>query len=190
VEVQYRTDACIRQRKVVYEHLIPTVDPDVIVATVSDQSLALRGYFSSNEELEGLAGADLLEATTLQTLDRWSAAGRAVIIIEPTPRLTSIRDVPGCLASASYIEQCQDTMRGPAAEEPFLATLEKRYDELVDVASLDRAICPAAPTCDPILEGVVVFRDGGHLTVEMSETLTPEVAELLDEAFRKIGTQP
>jgi hypothetical protein len=62
--------------------------------------------------------------------------------------------------------------------------LERYYRSVADgkaVVSIDadRLVCPRLPTCDPVLDGMIVKRDGVHLTATFARSLAPQLTALL-----------
>jgi hypothetical protein len=46
-------------------------------------------------------------------------------------------------------------------------------DRRVKAISLDDAVCPNLPSCDPVVDGVITRIDNDHLTVAFANSLEP-----------------
>jgi hypothetical protein len=57
-------------------------------------------------------------------------------------------------------------------ERAYRALAEQR-DE-VTALDVDRLVCPYLPICDPVLDGMVVFRDDNHITGTFATSLADE----------------
>jgi hypothetical protein len=174
---------CVRDRKDLYERVIPELDPDIIV-------VMNRGYERPEEGPRYQTNAEvvvpfdspefdaLMEETSARSLDQLRADGRKVIVIEPTP-ITAHFNPRACLETATVVEEC----RAVVDDEP--THLELLYRRLADdkdrvwSLDLDLLMCPYLPICDPIVGGNVVRKDGSHMTRTFSRSLAPAILENL-----------
>jgi hypothetical protein len=88
-------------------------------------------------------------------------------------------DTLKCLSKATVVEQCRfvtSTRPGPEAEA--MRALAKEDPKVVSV-DLDHLVCPYLPICDPVVDGLVVKRDGNHLTVKFGRHLQDPFTEIL-----------
>jgi SGNH domain (fused to AT3 domains) len=107
--------------------------------------------------------------------DRLRDAGTRVVAIRETPEMGV--DVPDCLSTPGTGPA--DCARSASAAlppgAPMVQATMGRKAGLVDLSDL---LCPEG-TCQPVLGGVVVYRDAHHLTRSYTVTLAPYLAERL-----------
>jgi peptidoglycan/LPS O-acetylase OafA/YrhL len=105
-----------------------------------------------------------------------------VVIINDVP--LPFIDVPGCLAAhATDVRTCaiprsQDLGDGMGVIEKIAAAATGAG--LVDLTA---GICPGSGACPVVINNMIVYRDGHHLTATFSRTLAP----LLDRRLRSLG---
>jgi peptidoglycan/LPS O-acetylase OafA/YrhL len=107
--------------------------------------------------------------------------GRVVIINDvPLPYI----DVPDCLAAhATDVRQCAI----PRAQDlgDGMGVIEKTAAAATGAGFIDltAGICPGRGACPVVINNMIVYRDGHHLTATFSRTLGP----LLDRRLRALG---
>lgn len=121
---------------------------------------------------------------TARVLDRLSASIGSIFVIRGTPSLPF--DGPGCLARRQWqpgaekdVSDCSASA-GSHSGRVVLAALEQaaaRYPN-VRVLDLNPLVCPD-DVCSAERDGVVVFRDGQHVTDLYVQTVTPQVVSHL-----------
>lgn len=117
--------------------------------------------------------------------------GARLLVIRDTPRADF--DVPVCLSRAAWKDRDAATECGFPRTTPLrsqVAALERTAIAGIAGASfvdVTAAICPGE-TCPPIRDGVVVFRDGSHLTRAFSERLAPALSGAVADALRRRDT--
>lgn len=112
---------------------------------------------------------------------RLAASGAPVVVLRDTPRPGF--DVPTCLsralARATSGREALATCSAPrsVALQEAAARAERVAARAVGarVVDLTDRIC-GPRLCDPVVDGVVVYRDWNHLTVDFAERLTQELA--------------
>jgi hypothetical protein len=114
-------------------------------------------------------------------IEQVASDGAHVIVIGPTPR--PLFDVPGCLARRSWAGSLSVGCRMPESDEQVeVAAAGHRAgaSSLPEVTLLDgrSLVCPYG-RCALERDGVVVFRDADHLTVDFVRTTVPELLEKL-----------
>ncbi len=161
---------CRDNKARLYGELVPTVRPDVVVAVNRgyDDPHYPRDLFRDGTPTP-IAPGPVLSAAAGRAVDRVTAAGARLIVIEPVPALSFHQRE--CLARAEYVEQCAGKAAGKLPSE---RALERRAKTRRDVAvvDLDRVACPRLPVCDAVVGGVVVRNDFDHLSVPFTATLT------------------
>jgi peptidoglycan/LPS O-acetylase OafA/YrhL len=160
--------ACSRWRDDLYQRVVPTIDPDVIIAASANWEYAgnATGIFDSVRDL--------------------SRRGRKIVLIEDVPIAASL-DPLKCLSAANVLEECRyvaDRNLTPAE----LAYRQAAAADPLDIlsANVDNLICPFLPICDPVVAGHIVKFDPAHLTVEFSEYVAPQ----LETYLKRLGAIP
>ncbi len=176
--------ACLDAKVDFQDRLIPTFDPDVIVLagrTFDDPSntvgirtrdgLRLRNGDPGYEEL--------VRTVTTKTVEAFRRQGRQVVIVEPIPYPSDEDDPLRCLSAAEFVEQCRYVASpGPLPTERIFRELAAA-DEGVWSIDIDRLACPYLPICDPIVRGMVVKHDEGHLTATYARSLSEHLEAIL-----------
>lgn len=167
-EIQRR---CAEARPDTYERLVPELDPDVIVL-VNSQLDAGGGPAPSNAE------ARRLREATAESIERLAASGAEVVVVDPAPRIAGFNPL-ACLDDAAFVEECSFEaldVRSWVADD--LRGVADRIDA-VHYVDWDRIVCPSLPTCDAVVDGVVAFWDGTHITARWSRAIAPAIGDSL-----------
>ncbi|MFJ2865546.1 acyltransferase family protein [Kitasatospora sp. NPDC087314] len=128
----------------------------------------LNRYGSQEERVQGWT----------RTLDRLAALGSPLAYLGDTPMPG--KDIPTCLAASDGRSDACFFPRDTAFEpDPMLdGGLAARYG--VRTLDLGPLLCPGSgPDCPAVLEGVVLYRDTGHIT----DTLARVLARRLDKGL-------
>jgi hypothetical protein len=112
--------------------------------------------------------------TTNETLDSFTKLGARSLVVLNTLETGGL-DPLDCLAKATYQSQC-------AIKTPLVSRPSDAYYKVADVESDDvytvnvnPVLCPDAPLCKPILDGVVVWRDPDHITAQIGIHLRDKI---------------
>ncbi len=171
-------ERCTEQRESWYQTALPELDPDVIVFA----SLARDGEGATPETqvpldpaLADLSLDELTAEVTERTLDLVAADGRTIVIVEPLPRADF--NPLDCLSGAETVIECAfEAPEAPPSEALYRSFAASR-DDVVTVDA-DTLSCPDSPICLPVIDGVVVRRDGSHLTSAYSASIGVDLWEL------------
>ncbi|MBO1418578.1 acyltransferase family protein [Streptomyces sp. FH025] len=128
----------------------------------------LNRYGSQQERTEGWT----------RTLDRLTALGAPLAYLGDTPMPG--KDIPTCLAASDGRSDACFFPRDTAFEpDPLLeGGLAARYG--VSTLDLGPLLCPGTgPSCPAVLEGVVLYRDTGHITDTLARVLAPRLDKAL-----------
>ncbi|MFE2409976.1 acyltransferase family protein [Kitasatospora sp. NPDC059408] len=155
-------DECDRWRENTLTRLATGPRPRLILMA------GLNRYGSQDERTRGWT----------RTLDRLAATGAPLAYLGDTPMAG--KDVPTCLAASDGRSDACFFPRATAFEpDPMLdGGLAARYGvRVVDVGPL---LCPGSgPDCPAVLEGVVLYRDTGHITDTLARVLAPRLDRAL-----------
>jgi hypothetical protein len=102
-------------------------------------------------------------------------------LLRDTPR--QLNDIPVCLSRAAYHGRDESTCASPrdfavddkVFEVEQAAAIGLRYVSFLDMSD---SIC-GPELCEPVRDGMVVHRDGAHLTATYVTALAPELSRQL-----------
>lgn len=148
-------DQCDLARGQAYDTLLPWFAPDVVVAVEVPRDPGSRADTFWTE------GPDAVAEATAASLDRLTAEGARVVIVEPLPY--SLDEPTICLSGAVSAGECayEANVEPFPTEITFRAEAARRDD--VWTVDLDRVGCPLHPVCAAVIDGEIVFRDRYHL---------------------------
>lgn len=176
---QARIDNCENIRVGWYEDKLPQLDPDIVIL-VSQDRLASRAKLRPIEARNptDLPVPRVLLRSTRRTLDVIRETADRVILVEDV--LTPDTFQPDeCLATAETAVDCVVTVpvETPPTSAAYIA-LDADNDD-VDTINLNTVLCPSAPTCQPVVDGSVVWRDRYHVATDYAVERRDEVWKLL-----------
>ncbi|RKT19660.1 peptidoglycan/LPS O-acetylase OafA/YrhL [Streptomyces sp. 1114.5] len=151
-------DECDRWRENTLTRLATGPKPRLVLMA------GLNRYGSQEERTEGWT----------RTLDRLTALGTPLAYLGDTPMPG--KDIPTCLAASDGRSDACSFPRDTAFEpDPMLdGGLAARYG--VRTLDLGPLLCPGTgPSCPAVLEGVVLYRDTGHITDTLARVLAPRL---------------
>ncbi|MFI2711075.1 acyltransferase family protein [Micromonospora sp. NPDC018662] len=165
--------SCRAWNDAVRERLLGADRPDVLVVTHSEYPIV------------GEAKTDVRAAMARELRRTWTGmveAGVPVVVIRDTP--LQLKDIAACVAqNPEHLTRCTTprdealNYGGGPAQEKAAAGLDG-----VRLIDLNDWICPAS-RCAPVIGGVLVWRDGHHLTATYAETLAPRLDIALKPAM-------
>ncbi|MBD7951748.1 acyltransferase family protein [Oerskovia rustica] len=130
-------------------------------------------YFESEE------AADRREAAWGSTLGRFAAAGVPVVYLRDTP--TPGVDVPSCVSGAlDDWDACSFPRAQALPADPLVVDVVLGDVPGVEVVDVSGVVC-AQERCPAVLGGLLLYRDGSHLTATAVEALRPELERRLVE---------
>ena len=157
------------------ERVIPELKPSLIIVTnrIFDSPLRIQ--------LKGMRGFENVNQLASATLDKYTADGRNVLIVEPIPE-TNAFDSRVCFLNASTPAERQlcvfEISMEPTEFELFEREMDTKRNNVATV-NIDDWVCPRAPICDPTGNGAIVWADDNHMTPGYARTLGRRMADLL-----------
>ncbi|WP_312913850.1 acyltransferase family protein [Stenotrophomonas sp.] len=148
--------------------------PDILLVTHSRASMSKMADARDRD----VVVADAIYAA----LQRVKQADTELLAIIDTPRFA--QKVPECMSSlGSAYTAC-----GVARERAFsgidpLSTLAARHEAINEIDMTDQ-IC-SADRCEPVVRGILAWRDAHHMTGTFSESLSGELGRRIDQALVK-----
>ncbi|MEV4636804.1 acyltransferase family protein [Actinoplanes sp. NPDC049548] len=113
------------------------------------------------------------------TLDRLVATGAPVAYLRDTP--TFGRDVPTCVSGALQSwRRCAVDREAALPRDQLAEELAQGRHAGVSVVDLTRAVCPPGRQCPAVREGILLYRDGSHLTSTAATILAPRLENEID----------
>ena len=178
-----RTRPCLARKADQRDRIIPRLDPDIVVLinTPFDRE-GLKGQHLGGPNGPLATGSPAaeraIEAASDQTVARYRADGRDVVIIEPIPQPPQGYDPLACLSTARFLDECRFVAsQSPSPTELYYRRLARSSNHVWDL-DLDRLACPYLPICDPVVRGKIVWYDHSHLSVGYSRTLAGPIRAL------------
>jgi hypothetical protein len=109
--------------------------------------------------------------------ERWTAAGKRVVVIEDVP-LTAGKSVPDCVAQAPTNEDpCARPRSAALAFDPVVSAA-KEGNPKVSLIDLTSAFCDSQ-SCHAVIGGLIVYRDSHHLSGSFALTLIGRLAKAI-----------
>ena len=175
---------CRRHKADWAEGVIPALDPDVIVVVGRSfddpaNAMALVTEHGGTLDPHGVGYDEAVRSATEATLARLTRGDRKVVIIEPVPTTGAAQDPLQCLSTATYLDECR------YVASPGPTPTERTYRALADAnpavwsIDIDALVCPYLPICDPMVAGMVVKFDEGHLTTTYARSISQRIEEML-----------
>jgi hypothetical protein len=172
---------CTKNRDDWYARVIPLLHPDIII-------LAERGYDKPGNRFylpgpggEVLAssprGQALLETASAASIELLSAPGRKIVVLDSTPLPPDPSfDPVSCLSTGAG--NCSFRVStSPTSFDRFYQ--HDATTAAISNLNLDRLACPRLPICDPVVNDIIVRRDGTHLTATYVSSLSTSIETLL-----------
>ena len=157
------------------ERVIPELKPSLIIVTnrIFDSPFRIQ--------LKGIRGFENVNQLASVTLDKYTANGRNVLIVEPIPE-TNAFDSRVCFLNASTPAERQlcafEISMEPTPFELFEREMDVKRNNVVTV-NIDDWVCPRAPICDPTGNGSIVWADDNHMAPGYARTLGRRMADFL-----------
>jgi hypothetical protein len=145
--------------------VLPKLHPDVVFVISQDRDSEFWA-----QHLEPLSGAnvplaELIRTTTEQTAGLVTSRGARLVILDDM--LETPNDPLDCLATADVLGECavpvpleqsltNSIARSTAAAIPGVTTLD-----------VNPIVCPDAPVCAPLIDGINVWRDNNHFSTQI-----------------------
>ena len=170
-----------------YRRVIPQLRPDVIVIAPRSyddpvNSWAMVPLIAPNGDLirRGAPGSEQtladLSSSSLRDLHRFA---RRVVILEPGPIPSTVKEPITCLSAGEVPAKCTFVASpGPAPMELYFRALAKS-DHSISTLDLDRVVCPRLPTCDSVIDNIIVWRAGVHITATFARSRWARIDALL-----------
>lgn len=152
----------------VLKHLLE-IRPDAVFTSASAGVAARRP--------KGASSASIIAAGQVELWRQLQGAGIEILAVRDTPRFRGPEGDPlKCLSRAGRrpADCVVARERAEASEENDATALAARKFPAVHYVDMNDAICNRV-ACDPIIGGVLVWRDGHHLTATYASTLSPVI---------------
>ncbi|WP_412734853.1 acyltransferase family protein [Krasilnikovia sp. MM14-A1259] len=113
------------------------------------------------------------------TLRPLVATGAPIVYLRDTP--TFGRDVPTCMSGAlNDWQRCAVARDAALPRDPLAEDLARGRRPGVSDVDLTPALCPPGPRCPAVREGILLYRDGSHLTDTAAAVLAPRLEHELE----------
>jgi hypothetical protein len=173
---------CARHQADWYDRMLPEVAPDIVILIerAYDDPRSSPGVRFPDKRVFQLRDKQFEKRLTdlsLSDIDLLRGHGRKVVVVEPIPQPYPF-DPLQCLSEGKPPTQCTFTVRRYTT--PLEHAFRKEAGTVTNVWSLDldRVVCPRWPTCDTVVNNVIVFRDDGHITKTFALANTDAIQQL------------
>jgi hypothetical protein len=180
-----RVSFCAHHQADWYDRMLPEVAPDIVILierAYDDPRSSPGVRFPDNRvlQLHDKSFEKRLIVLSLADIDTVHRQGRKVVVIEPIPQSYPFDPIQ-CLSEGKSPKRCTFTVR--RSTTPLERAFRREAGSLTNVWSLDldRVVCPRWPTCDTVVNNVIVFRDGGHVT----KTFALASADAIQQLFTR-----
>jgi hypothetical protein len=174
--------ACKQHQADWYGRILREFKPDVVILAQAQTEVQfpLRVTFPDGRQLKNSDPGfepELVSASTA-TLHALQAPGRKIAVIEPTPPSSPFNPLR-CLSGGGAPADCSfHANTVPTALELHFRSAGSKSD--VTALDLDRVVCPRLPTCDAVVNNVIVRLDAnGHLTATFARSVSLQLEGLL-----------
>jgi peptidoglycan/LPS O-acetylase OafA/YrhL len=180
LQITYDTiDECEAHQTDWYRRVLPELDPELVILAHQAFDSPDRRYRFRANGTSVLPGTPELEraltSASSESLDTLLREGREVVILEPTPDAPSDADPLSCLSIGGPSTDCAyRANREPTPLERFYREQDSRAG--VTTLDLDRLVCPRWPTCDAVVDDIIVKRDPNHITATYARALVEQLS--------------
>lgn len=175
---------CIASRGRWYSRSLPRIAPDIVVLVSNSYDNPRRHgrYFTRTGDGTAVEShAELILDTTQETLEQITRTGARAVVIRDIWETGDVEPLD-CLAAAKRESQC--VIAAPTTPRPsdgyYQVAAATRPE--VYLADINPVICPDAPRCRPIQDGLVVWRDHNHITAELGVELRDRIWDRIEES--------
>lgn len=184
IQIIYRTlRACRAQQDDWYRRVIPELDPEIVVLVhhaFDDPAYPIPFATRDGDVLRpGEPGFEraLVDASSA-SLRALRQAGREIVIIEPIPDAPPGSNPLDCLSRGGSDARCAyQADRRPTPLERYYRDAGR--EAAITTLDPDHLICRRWPTCDAIIDSIIVKRDANHITATYARSLADEVGAKL-----------
>ena len=175
-----RSHSCVLHQSDWYRRALPLLHPDVVFLVHEEYDDPHYPRIITVNGVQGRTRTPVIERALIKNTQVWSRKLAArypkVVMLEPTP--FSPFDPLSCISGGSPSDHCSYVTNRAHTQ------LEEAEEALSDgkhvwALDLDKVVCPRFPTCDAIVNGMIVKRDKTHLTGSFSRAVSPEIDTLL-----------
>ncbi len=150
--------------------------PDVVLtSSVKSQGRAEDGELSGEVLAQGMA----------QLWQEVGAAGVPVVAVADTPQPGDLQ-VYACVADhRGDLGRCTFDGNSGSGTGPLLGAVEQV--ETSTFVTMNDWVCPGQDECPPVVGGVLVYRQGSHITDTYARSLSDVLGDRLQVAFDRLG---
>ncbi len=168
--------ACRRWGAEVGQRLLEEPPDVVLTSSVKSRGVGADGELSGRALADGMA-------------QRWQEIGSAGIPVvaladTPQPRM----QVYACVADhRDDLGRCAIDYNRGSGTGPLLRAVEAVPTS--SFVTMNDWVCPGQDRCPPVVGGVLVYRQGSHITDTYARSLTDVLADRLEAAFAELGVE-
>jgi SGNH domain-containing protein len=176
-------ERCHEARDDWYRQVLPKLHPDVVFVI----SLDREGEYW-RKTLKPLSGDDvplreLLRTSTEETARLVTSSGARLVILDDMLQTNLGKEPLDCLATAEVLGDCAVAV--PEEQSLTYSVVHSTVAATPGVTTFDLnpIMCPDAPVCAPMLDGITVWRDSHHFNTQ----IVLHFRDQLWQAIRRLG---
>ena len=164
-EVAAVWEPCNQARDDWYRQVLPKLQADVVFVTSQHRDTE---YWARHlQPLDGSAVplAELLRTSTAQTAQLVTSSGARLVILDSM--LETPNDPLDCLATADKLGDCAVPVPRESPLSDAIARSTAAVTPGVTTLDVNPIVCPDAPVCAPMIDGINVWRNNNHLSTQI-----------------------
>ncbi len=156
-------EECVERDAVTWGGQLSSIEPDLVIAASHGS-----GHRQSSSVLfPAQSGAELFRAAATYTIEQLEKLRVPILIIEPL--IEVVTDPLFCLSGARFIDECEIISRPITPDKEIIQSLVRDHSGAFSADPSPILACSDFGGCPAMIEGVVVRRDKGHLTVDFAK---------------------
>ncbi len=155
---------CAQARQDLYDDVVTASHADVVVLTERPRSGG-EALAPPPGEPRPSSDAELIVGTTTDSLHRLDELGVRSLVVQSIWLPRNLPQGPlECLATARTVGECRVPVVPTTGLLDATFVTEAARSDSVFTVDINPIMCPAAPVCEPLLDGVPVWRDDLHFS--------------------------
>lgn len=166
-QAEARSEPCRQARDDWYREVLPVLHADVVFVTSQHRDSEFW-----TQHLEPLSGADvplaeLIRTSTEQTARLVTSKGAQLVILDDMLETPNGADPLDCLATADLLGDCAVPVPSKPSLTGAIARSTAAATPGVTTLDVNPIVCPDAPVCAPVIDGINVWRNNNHFSTEI-----------------------
>jgi hypothetical protein len=160
-------EPCREARDDWYREVLPVLDADVVFVASQHRDSAFW-----EQHLDPLGGTEvplpeLIRTSTEQTARLVTSNGAQLVILDDMIETSNGRDPLDCLATADLLGECAVPVPHKTSLTESIARSTAEATPDVSMLDVNLIVCPDAPVCAPVIDGINVWRNNNHFSTQI-----------------------